>query len=105
MSDREKQFEEMVAEFPDSPMAYFSLGKVYLENRKYTQAVKVLEEALKLDPDYAAAMVALGDAYTGVGDTAQAIKVLKQARSTALGQSHQTMADEVDDRLRELEQG
>ena len=62
-TERERQFEEMVAEFPDSPMAHFSLGKVYLEGRRYQDAARTLEEALRLDPDYAAAMVSLGDLY------------------------------------------
>jgi len=101
-TERERQFEEMVAEFPDSPMAHFSLGKVYLEGRRYQDAARTLEEALRLDPDYAAAMVSLGDAYSSLGEKEKARAVLERARKTALGQSHPSLAEEIDERLREL---
>ncbi|WP_205507576.1 tetratricopeptide repeat protein, partial [Myxococcus vastator] len=64
MSDaRLEQFKKMVADFPDSPMSHFSLGKLYLERRQYPEAAHALESAVRLDPTYAAAMVALGDAW------------------------------------------
>lgn len=97
------QFQQLVRDFPDSPMGHFSLGKLHLERREYAQAARVLEEAVRLDPQYAAALVSLGDAYAGAGETAKAREVLGRARDTALGQSHQSLADEIDDRLRDLE--
>jgi predicted Zn-dependent protease len=103
MSDpREQQFLEMVREFPDAPMAHFSLGKHYLSLRRYPEAARALEEATRLDPAYAAALVALGDAYAGAGQTAKAREVLGTARDTALAQSHQSLAEEIDQRLDDL---
>ncbi len=103
MSDaRLEQFKQMAAEFPDSPMAHFSLGKLYLERRMYSEAAKSLEEAVRLDPAYAAALVSLGDAYAGAGQTDKAREVLGRARSTALAQSHQSLAEEIDERLADL---
>lgn len=101
-SDREAQFKKLVADFPDSPMGHFSLGKLYLDARRYSEAARSLEEAVRLDPQYAAALVALGDAYAGEGRRDQARDVLQRARATALGQSHQSLADEIDERLQEL---
>jgi predicted Zn-dependent protease len=104
MSDaRLEQFKQMVARFPDAPMAHFSLGKTYLERRQYAEAARSLEEAVRLDPQYAAAMVSLGDAYTGAGETAKAREVLTRARDTALAQSHASLAEEIDERLSGLE--
>jgi Tfp pilus assembly protein PilF len=104
MSDaRLEQFKQMVAEFPDAPMAHFSLGKAYLERRQYAEAARSLEEAVRLDPQYAAAMVSLGDAYTGAGETAKAREVLTRARDTALAQRHASLAEEIDERLSGLE--
>jgi predicted Zn-dependent protease len=104
MSDaRLEQFKQMVAEFPDAPMAHFSLGKAYLERRQYADAARSLEEAVRLDPQYAAAMVSLGDAYTGTGETQKARVVLTRARDTALAQSHASLAEEIDERLSGLE--
>lgn len=103
MSDaRLEQFKQMAAEFPDSPMAHFSLGKLYLERREYAEAVTALETAVRLDENYAAALVSLGDAYAGAGRTEEAREVLGRARSTALAQSHASLAEEIDERLAEL---
>jgi tetratricopeptide (TPR) repeat protein len=104
MSDaRLEQFKQMVAEFPDAPMAHFSLGKAYLERRQYADAARSLEEAVRLDPQYAAALVSLGDAYAGAGNTQKAREVLTRARDTALAQSHASLAEEIDERLSGLE--
>lgn len=102
MSSREEQFKQMVAEFPDSPMGHFSLGKLYLGERRYAEAARSLEEAVRLDPEYAAALVALGDAYAGQGDTAKARATFERARNTALGQKHASLAEEIDERIADL---
>ena len=102
MSSREEQFKQLVSEFPDSPMGHFSLGKLYLDERRYAEAAKSLEEAIRLDSEYAAALVALGDAYAGLGDKARARATLERARNTALGQQHQSLAEEIDERIAEL---
>jgi uncharacterized protein HemY len=103
MSDaRLEQFKQMAAEFPDSPMAWFSLGKAYLERREYAEAAKSLEQAARLDTSYAAALVSLGDAYAGAGQVDQAREALGRARALALAQSHPGLAEEIDERLAEL---
>lgn len=100
--DREAQFKEMVKEFPDSPMGHFSLGKFYVEQRRYAEAIASLEQATRLDPQYAAALVSLGDAYAGAGQVAKAKEALGRARATALGQNHASLAEEIDQRLEDL---
>lgn len=100
---REEQFKQLVAEFPDSPMGHFSLGKHYLEARRYPEAAASLERAIELDPQYAAALVSLADAYVGAGRADRARQVLETARDTALAQSHRSLADEIDDRLADLD--
>ena len=102
-AEREQQFKDLVNEFPNSPMGHFSLGKLYLEERRYPEAVQSLEAAVKLDPEYAAALVSLGDAYVGAGQTAQARTIWEQAVEKALAQKHSGLAGEIEDRLAELE--
>lgn len=103
MSDaRLEQFKQMAAEFPDSPMAHFSLGKAYLERRQYAEAAKSLEEAARLDPTYAAAIVSLGDAYVGAGQGDKARQALTRAKELALAQGHPSLAEEIDERLSDL---
>ena len=80
--DREQQWKDLVAEFPDSPMGHFSLGKLYLDSSRYQEAAACLAEAAHLDPEYAAALVALGDAFAGQGDAARAREAYGRARAT-----------------------
>ena len=102
MTDREAQFKQLVAEFPDSPMGHFSLGKLYLSERRYAEAVPLLEQAVALDAEYAAALVALGEAYVGAGQTVEARATFERAKEKALAQKHNGLAEEIDDKLGEL---
>jgi uncharacterized protein HemY len=100
--DREAQFKKLVADFPDSPMGHFSLGKIYLEQKRWPEAVASLEQACRLDPEYAAALVSLGDAYAGKGDLEQAKQTFGRAHSVALKQNHPSLAEEIDERIDDL---
>src|SRR5215217_1697936 len=103
MSDaRLEQFKKMAADFPDSPMSHFSLGKLYLERKQYAEAASALEAAVKLDPTYAAALVSLGDALSGAGQVERAREVLTTAREHALAQGHPGLAEEIDERISDL---
>lgn len=100
--DREQRFLQMVAEFPDSPMGHFSLGKLYLDERRYPEAVAALAEAVRLDPNYAAAWVALGDAHAGAGQTVEAKEAYQRALATPLGKKDQSLLYDVEQRLADL---
>ena len=100
--EREARFKKIAAEFPDSPMSHFTLGKLYLDARRYQEAVRSLEEAMRLDPHYAAAGVALGEAYAGAGDPAKARGAFEQARKSALAQKHDGLAEEIGQKIAEL---
>ncbi len=102
MTDRETQFKQLVAEFPDSPMGHFSLGKLYLEQQKWPQAVTCFQTAVKLDPSYAAGLVALGDAWAGAGDVQQARAAWEQALKTPHGQKDQSLQADLQQRIADL---
>lgn len=95
-AEREKLFQQMVAEFPDSAMAHFSLGGFYLEEKRYAEAMASLGEATRLQPDYAAAWVALGDAAGAAGNAARAREAYAAARAHAVAQGHGNLAEEID---------
>jgi uncharacterized protein HemY len=101
--EREAMFLEMVREFPDSPMGHFSLGRLYLEEKRWPESVKALSEAVRLDPTYAAAFVALGDAYAGLGDKAQAKAQWSAALATPLGQRDMSLQADLEQRMRDLD--
>ena len=100
--DREADFKQLVADFPDSPMGHFSLGKLYLEQRRYPEAIQALERACTLDPEYAAALVSLGDAYAGGGNKEKARETFGRAHGIALAQKHPSLAEEIEERISEL---
>ncbi|MEW6434894.1 MAG: tetratricopeptide repeat protein [Myxococcota bacterium] len=102
-SDREAMFLEMVREFPDSPMGHFSLGRLYLDEKRWADSVKALREAVRLDGTYAAAFVALGDAYAGLGDKAQAKAQWQKALSTPLGQRDMSLQADLEQRIRDID--
>jgi predicted Zn-dependent protease len=99
---REQTFQKLVNDFPDSPMGHFSLGKLYLEERRYAEAVACLQTATKLEPEYAAALVSLGEAQVGAGDVAGAKATLEKAHQVAIKQNHRGLAEEILTKVREL---
>jgi uncharacterized protein HemY len=103
MGEREEMFLQMVREFPDSPMGHFSLGRLYLEEKRWAEAVKALGEAVRLDATYAAAWVALGDAYAGLGDKAQAKAQWERALATPLGRKDMSLQADLEQRIRDAE--
>lgn len=99
---REAQFKKLAADFPQSPMPHFSLGKLYLEARRYAEAIAALEEANRRQQQWAAALVALGDAYAGAGEVEKARQTFAAARAVAVEQKHPSLAEEIDEKVAEL---
>jgi predicted Zn-dependent protease len=102
MSDREAEFKALVAEFPDSPMGHFSLGKLYLEGKRWAEAAAAFGEAARLDPSYAAAWVGLGDAHSGAGKAADAKGAYEKALETPLGRRDMSLQADLEERIRDL---
>ena len=61
------------------PLAYNNMGMVQLENKKYDDALRSFEQALKLKPQYADAFYNMGVAYHHQGDREKAIASYRQA--------------------------
>lgn len=102
--DREKQFEDLVARFPNNPMGHFSLGKCHLDAQRFEKAVQSLEQATRLDANYSAAWVALADALAAMGQGDLAENAYQRALSTPHGMRDASLAAEVERRLSELRQ-
>ena len=100
--EREAQFRKLVEQHPESPMGYFSLGKLLLEQRRYGEAAQTLSHAARIAPTYAAALLALGEALAGDGQREAARAAWEQARLRAVEQNHPSMAEEVEQLLADL---
>lgn len=103
MSDREAMFKQMVTEFPDSPMGHFSLGRLYVDEKRWVEATEALGNAVKLDPGYAAAHVALGDAWAGMGNKEQAKAAWEAALATPLGKRDMSLQADLEQRIRDID--
>lgn len=101
--DREATFKQVISQFPDSPMGHFSLGRLYVDEKRWADAAKSLDEAVRLDPNYAAALVALGDAHNGAGDKAKAKDAWERALATPHGQRDLSLQGDLEQRIRDLE--
>ncbi len=102
MNDREEQFKQLVAEYPDSPMGHFSLGKLYLEQQRWAEAAGCFASAVKCDANYAAALVALGDAWAGAGEGAKARASWELALQTPLGKRDMSLQEDLAQRIADL---
>ena len=99
---REAQFRQLVSQFPDSSMGYFSLGKLLLEEKRFAEAAETLDRAVQLQPDYAAALLMLGNAWAGAGQNDKARAALERAKDVALAQNHPGMAEDAEALISEL---
>jgi len=95
-------FLQMTQEFPDAAMGHFSLGKLYVEERRYAEAAPALQTAVRLDPAYAAAWVALAEAQEGLGQPAEARGALEKALKTPHGQKDVSLQADIQQRLARL---
>lgn len=96
-------FLEMTREFPDSPMGFFSLGRLYLDEKRFADSIKALAEAVRLDPGYAAAWVALGDAQLGLSLRDDAKATWQRALETPHARRDMSLQGDLESRLRDLE--
>ncbi len=103
VNDREALFKEMVSQFPDSPMGHFSLGRLYVDEKRWAEAIIALGAAVKLDPHYSAAIVALGDAHAGQGDKDGAKAAWQRALATPHGQRDASLQADLEQRIRDID--
>jgi uncharacterized protein HemY len=103
MDAREKQYRQMIEEYPDSLLPFFSLGRYLLEQARFEEAIEALERCVTADPDYAAALLSLGDAYAAVDEEEKARAVWARCEGAAMAQSHPTLAKEAQERAEELD--
>jgi uncharacterized protein HemY len=101
VNEREQRYLEMVAQFPESPLGYFTLGRYYLESERFLEAIEPLERCVSDEPDWTAALVALADAHSAVGNKTRAIELLEGAQKTSQA-SHRAIAAEIEEKLEDL---
>ncbi len=96
-------FKQMTQQFPDSPMGFFSLGRLYVDEKRWAEAAVALGAAVRLDPNYAAAFVALGDAHAGAGKKDDAKAAWQSALDTPHGRRDASLQADLEQRIRDID--
>jgi tetratricopeptide (TPR) repeat protein len=81
LEEARKQFEAVIAQFPDFEQALVGLGGVYLQSQAGAQAVAPLERATKLDGDDEVAWYRLAQAQRAAGHPDEARKAMEKFRA------------------------
>ena len=83
-------------------MTRYMLATELYKNGQYEEAVDQMESYLKDKQDEGAAYRILADAYVKLGKSSEARWALRQGIEAARTHRHEGMADELEDRLKEL---
>jgi tetratricopeptide (TPR) repeat protein len=81
LEEARKQFEAVIARFPDFEQALVGLGGVYLQSQAGTQAVAPLERATRIDASDEVAWYRLAQAQRAAGNREEAQKALERFRT------------------------
>jgi predicted Zn-dependent protease len=97
LDEARKQFEALIARFPDFEEALVGLGGVYLQSQAGAQAVVPLQRATKLDANDEVAWYRLAQAERAAGNRDAAQKALETFRTlhASSNAAHKPSVDEV----------
>ena len=84
--ERIQRFEQMATADPDNELGHFSLGKAYLDARRYDDASRALSRVLEINPTMSKAYQLLGKAHDRAGRRDTAIEVMTRGVTVADGQ-------------------
>lgn len=79
LKEAAEEFRIELSVYPDEFLAIYNLGLVCVVERKYEEAVKLLDKASRLRPQNPDVRLFLGNAYHGLGQFERAIESLEKA--------------------------
>ena len=85
----------MLARGQDSEMLRFTLGNAYFAEQRFDQAIKHLQEAVRLKPDYSAAWRVLGRALAADGQLNEAKSAFDEGEQVAEANGDKQTAKEI----------
>jgi predicted Zn-dependent protease len=75
---RIEPLKKLLALDPNDEVAWFGLGKAYMDDANFTEAVTALEHCIRVKPSYSAAYYALAQSLYKLGRFEQCVKVSDQ---------------------------
>ena len=101
--DRIQTLRDLLAKDPRDAMARYMLATDLYKAGQYEEAVDQMESYLKDKQDEGATYRILADAYVRLGKSNEARWALRQGIEAARSHHHDGVADELEDRLKELD--
>ena len=78
-----ERFKKAIELDPGDILGYYSLGDVYLETEKYTQAIEIFSKGLEVNPHHSSSYYGLGQAYQALGEKDKARETFKKGIQVA----------------------
>ena len=100
--NRLNYFRELLQKAPDNPMVHYSLAQEYYKVKDYENAIRHIEEYLRLQEDEGAVYRLLAKCYEELGEFSKAIEALEKGIEQALKYNHPSMAEEYRQWMEEL---
>ena len=97
-----EELEAIIAKFPDKPFPRYGLAMEYKKAKRWDDAVREFQHAMRMDPNYVAAWFQCGLALQEAGRLDEARKVLTDGLGVAnrIGNAH--AASEISETLHQL---
>jgi tetratricopeptide (TPR) repeat protein len=100
---RIEQYKQVIAYDPADVLGYFTLGSVYLQARRFTEASETLAKAIEADPAHSPSYAALGEALEHTGKLSEAAEVYRRGVRVADEKGDIIPLRKMEARLRKLE--
>ena len=101
---REALIKEVIEQDPNDPMLYFTLGRLYMDEARFEEAVETLQKAVEIDENYSAAWLDLGRAYIEAGDEEKAREALEMSVKRAEANGDLRVKNEAREALEQLDE-
>ena len=100
--DRVKKLRELLEKTPGDAMTRYMLANELFKTGEFGEAAEELETYLRETEDEGAAYRLLAESYLKLGRKKEAVWAYRQGAEAARAHHHDGMADEFEERIREL---
>ena len=102
MSNDIAKYQQLLEQYPNNELAWFSLGKAYFQAGQWVEAKAQFQLALARKPDWMAVQILVGKCELALGNRPAAKTAFERARQLAIEQNHEGPRAEVEELLSEL---
>lgn len=94
--------QKILEQYPENPLARFSLGKAYFDAADFVHAKEQLEKALSQNPEWMVVQILIGKCELALGNRVAAKENFEKARQLAIAQKHEGPQAEMEELLKDF---